>query len=192
VSLAGLGRFFHPWMCHSARMCNRTCYRMARPTTVVREQEWLLYNLGNREEKRSATETANWGYPERDWVQDAYLAAWSQRFVDQRENVPWVDLTERGCQGQGEGIFILCGLSRPRDESLLFRQKEPKPCLPVRGPSEPAQKPALRDASASVPNQDGSGTRSAQTALAERPIRDSGSAAPNAVKCKYLDNKYFE
>ncbi len=49
--------------------------------------------------------------------------------------------------------MIICGLSRPRDESLLFRQKEPKPCLPVRGPSEPAQKPALRDASASAPNK---------------------------------------
>jgi len=43
---------------------------------------------------------------------------------------------------------LYCGLSRPRDESLLFRQKEPKPCLPVRGPSEPAQKQALRDAAA--------------------------------------------
>jgi hypothetical protein len=41
----------------------------------------------------------------------------------------------------------------PADESLLFRQKEPKPYLPVRGPSEPAQKQALRDASASVPNK---------------------------------------
>ena len=41
----------------------------------------------------------------------------------------------------------------PADESLLFRQKEPKPFLPVRGPSEPAQKQALRDTSASVPNK---------------------------------------
>ncbi len=34
---------------------------------------------------------------------------------------------------------FLCGVSAPRDESLLFRQKEPKPCLPVRGPSDSAQ-----------------------------------------------------
>jgi len=49
--------------------------------------------------------------------------------------------------------YILCEVSSPRDESLLFRQKEPKPYLPVRGPSEPAQKPALQDSSASVPNK---------------------------------------
>jgi len=49
--------------------------------------------------------------------------------------------------------FLLCGVSSPRDEFLVFRQKEPKPCLPVRGPSEPAQKQALRDASASTPNK---------------------------------------
>ncbi len=71
--------------------------------------------------------------------------------------------------------LYLGGVSSPRDESLLFRQKEPKPFLPVRGPSEPAQKQALRDASASAPNQDGSGTRSAQTAFAEKSIRCSGS-----------------
>jgi len=35
-------------------------------------------------------------------------------------------------------------VSPPRDESLLFRQKEPKPCLPVRGPPGP---------SASAPNK---------------------------------------
>ena len=69
-------------------------------------------------------------------------------------------------------------MSSPRDESLLFRQKEPKPFLPVRGPT---------GSFASVPNQDGSGTRSevkshlsAQTALAERPIRYGGEASPNA------------
>jgi hypothetical protein len=33
---------------------------------------------------------------------------------------------------------------------------------------------------ATVPNQNGSGTRSAQTALAEQPIRDGSSAAPKA------------
>ena len=56
----------------------------------------------------------------------------------------------------------------PADEVLLFRQKCPKPCSPVRGPL---------GSSASVPNQDGEGTRSAQTALAEGPIRYGGSAA---------------
>ncbi len=83
--------------------------------------------------------------------------------------------------GVVEKTIDLCGVSSPREESLLFRQKEPKPFLPVRGPSEPAQKQALRDASASAPNQDGEGTRSAQTALAEKSIRDGGSAAPNAL-----------
>jgi len=66
----------------------------------------------------------------------------------------------------------------------LFRQKEPKPFLPVRGPA---------GASASVPNpstplrtgQDGSGTRCAQTAFAEKPIRDCGSAAPNAMSLSF-------
>ncbi len=56
----------------------------------------------------------------------------------------------------------------PADEALVFRQKCPKPFPPVRGPP---------GASASVPNQDGEGTRSAQTALAERPTRYGGSAA---------------
>jgi len=56
----------------------------------------------------------------------------------------------------------------PADEILLFRQKDPKPFPPVRSPLGP---------SATVPNQDGSGTRCAQTALAERPIRYGGSAA---------------
>ncbi len=41
----------------------------------------------------------------------------------------------------------------PRDESLLFRQKEPKPFPPVRGPSELAQKQALQGASAFAPNK---------------------------------------
>ena len=71
---------------------------------------------------------------------------------------------------------FLCGVSSPRDEALLFRQKCPKTFPPLRGPSEPAQKQALRGASASAPNQDGSGTRSAQTAFAEKSIRCSGFA----------------
>jgi len=41
----------------------------------------------------------------------------------------------------------------PADESLLFRQKEPKPLSPVHGPSEPTQKQTLRGASASAPNK---------------------------------------
>jgi len=57
-----------------------------------------------------------------------------------------------GARMSGE-LYESYGVSPPSDESLLSRQKEPKPCLPVRGPSEPAQKQALRDASASVPNK---------------------------------------
>ena len=56
----------------------------------------------------------------------------------------------------------------PADEVLVFRQKDPKPFPPVRGPSGP---------SATLPNQDGSGTRSAQTALAEKSIRYGDEAA---------------
>ena len=41
----------------------------------------------------------------------------------------------------------------PADESLLFRQKEPKPFSPVRGPSESAPKQTLRGPSASAPNK---------------------------------------
>ncbi|MDT7042444.1 hypothetical protein [Candidatus Nitronereus thalassa] len=54
-------------------------------------------------------------------------------------------------------------------------------------PLRPCSEQALRGPSASVPNQDGSGTRSevqghlsAQTAFARKPIRDSTSAALNA------------
>jgi len=56
----------------------------------------------------------------------------------------------------------------PADEVLLFRQKDPKPFPPVRGPPGNF---------AAIPNQDGEGTRCAQTALAERPIRYGGEAA---------------
>ena len=34
---------------------------------------------------------------------------------------------------------ILSGVSPPHDELLWFQPKEPKPCSPVRGPSNPAQ-----------------------------------------------------
>ena len=57
----------------------------------------------------------------------------------------------------------------PADEILLFRQKDPKPFSPVRGPT---------GSFATVPKQEGSGTRYAQTTLAEKPIRDSRSATP--------------
>jgi hypothetical protein len=36
--------------------------------------------------------------------------------------------------------MILCGVSSPRDEVLLFRQKDPKPFLPVRIPPENDEK----------------------------------------------------
>ena len=58
-------------------------------------------------------------------------------------------------------------------QALLFRQKDPKPFSPVRGPM---------GSSASVPNQAGEGTCSAQTVLAERPIRYGGSAAHEGVE----------
>jgi len=48
----------------------------------------------------------------------------------------------------------------PADDLLLFRQKEAKPFLPVRGPSNLAQKQAFRGAWSTTPNQDGSETRS--------------------------------
>jgi len=70
----------------------------------------------------------------------------------------------------------------PADAALLFRQKDPKPFSPVRGPSDPAQKQALRGACSTTPNQDGSETRCAQTVFAKvvgfgaaaqpRPTRD--------------------
>jgi len=55
----------------------------------------------------------------------------------------------------------------PADEVLLFRQKAQNHFRPY-GPYTP---------SASIPNQDGEGTRSAQTTLAEKSIRYRGSAA---------------
>ena len=50
-----------------------------------------------------------------------------------------------------------CGVSAPRAEVLLFRQKDPKPWAPGRGPS---------GAFAAVPKGLGCGTRFAQTVLA--------------------------
>ena len=54
-------------------------------------------------------------------------------------------------------------------------EKDPKPFSPVRGPL---------GASASVPNQDGEETHSAQTALAKMSIRGSGSAASEGSEMK--------
>ena len=59
-----------------------------------------------------------------------------------------------------------CGVSPPRAEVLLFRQKDPKPLAPGRGPS---------GAFAPVPKGLGCGTRFAQTVLA--PQLDFGTAA---------------
>ncbi|MDA1305492.1 MAG: hypothetical protein O2999_14610 [Nitrospirae bacterium] len=55
----------------------------------------------------------------------------------------------------------------PADDRLLFRQKEEKPFLPVRYPSDLTQKQALRGAWSTAPNQDGSETRGAQTVFAK-------------------------
>jgi len=75
----------------------------------------------------------------------------------------------------------------PADDLLLFRQKEEKPFLPVRGPSNLTRKQALRGSWSTAPNQDGEETRrkmqghlSAQTALARGRIRGGGPAAPRA------------
>jgi len=59
----------------------------------------------------------------------------------------------------------------PADDLLLFRQKEAKPFLPVRGTTGNWS---------TAPNQDGSGTRSAQTAFAEK--LDSGRRSSRAQR----------
>ena len=64
-----------------------------------------------------------------------------------------------------------CGVSPPHGEILLFRQKDPKPWAPRRGPS---------GAFASVPNGWGCGTRCAQTVLAL--ILDSGLRRSRACR----------
>ena len=68
----------------------------------------------------------------------------------------------------------------PADDLLLFRQKEAKPFLPVRVPSDPAEKQALRGASTSVPNKMAQELAPLKQPSPEQSIRDSGSAAPNA------------
>ncbi len=68
---------------------------------------------------------------------------------------------------------LSCGVSPPRDEALLFRQKCPKPFSPVRGPSDPAQKQALRGASASAPNK-----MARELALLKQPSPKSRFGAP--------------
>ena len=51
--------------------------------------------------------------------------------------------------------IILCRVSPLHDEVLLFRQKDPKPFLPVRGPPENGEKAyhSLPGSSAFVPNR---------------------------------------
>jgi hypothetical protein len=71
----------------------------------------------------------------------------------------------------------------PADEALLFRQKDPKPFPPVRSPPGNF---------AVVPNQDGEGTRCAQTALAERPIRYGGEAAHEEAGNHSRNNSSFQ
>ncbi len=71
----------------------------------------------------------------------------------------------------------------PADESLLFRQKEPKPFLPVRVPA---------GASASVPNK-----MAQELALLKQPSPRSrfGTEAlprPTQCKCKPRNDKYQE
>ena len=74
----------------------------------------------------------------------------------------------------------------PADEILLFRQKDPKPFPPVRSPLGP---------SATVPNQDGSGTRGVNPELAEglkqpSPRGRFGTEAPLLTKAgRYSRNK---
>jgi len=74
--------------------------------------------------------------------------------------------------------YLMQGFA-PADEAFLFRQKDPKPFLPVRVPA---------GARPTTPNHDGCATRSevqshlsAQTVLAEGSIRGSAPAAPNAL-----------
>jgi len=76
-------------------------------------------------------------------------------------------------------LLISCGLSPPSDEALLFRQKYPKPLPPMRGPSEPAPKQALRDASVSVSNQDSEGTRGIYPELVEG-LKQSSPERPDS------------
>ncbi len=61
----------------------------------------------------------------------------------------------------------------PADEALLFRQKDPKPFLPVRVPT---------GAWSSTPNQDGSETRCAQTVFAGE-VGFGAEAQPRPTQC---------
>ena len=64
----------------------------------------------------------------------------------------------------------ICGVSAPRDAVLLFRQKDPKPGVPGRGPSGAFARSQLL----------GCGTRFAQTVLA--PISASGPGRSCALR----------
>ena len=54
--------------------------------------------------------------------------------------------------------IIIQGFVPAEDDLLLFQQKEAKPFLPVRDPSDLTRKQALRGAWSATPNQDGSET----------------------------------
>jgi hypothetical protein len=68
---------------------------------------------------------------------------------------------------------ILCGVSPPRDEVLLFRQKNSKALLPVRGTTGNWS---------TAPNQDGSETRCAQTVFAKE-VGFGVVAQPRTMQC---------
>ncbi len=72
-----------------------------------------------------------------------------------------------------------CGVSAPHDEVLLFRQKDPKPLAPGRGPQRGCLCPG--------PGGVGCGTRCAQTVLAAKRMDGTGAQprpeAPGGVSC---------
>jgi len=86
-------------------------------------------------------------------------------------------------------LFILEGF-RPRRRGLLrlrsgqafVSAKGPKTIFACARPLQSCSEQDLRGPSASAPNNHGSGTRYAQTAFAEKSIRDGGSAAHKATE----------
>ena len=85
--------------------------------------------------------------------------------------------------------YFYAGFRARTTRPFCFGKSTQNHFLPVRGPSEPAQKQALRDASASVPNK-----MAQELALLKQPspkksIRGSSSAAPNAGKGKDRNDK---
>jgi len=81
--------------------------------------------------------------------------------------------------------MILCRGSLFRDESISFPQKDPKPFLPVRVPSEPTQKQVLRGAWSTTPNQDvAQKLARLRQSSPKSKIRDGRPAVPNAGEMK--------